>query len=605
MENHDNEEFIKNELKKYMNGIDVPENLEGIIMNNVEHGKNEEKKKLGKSKKIIAGAACFVVVAGTISIASIAGFRKSNDNNETTIGTTNSQVVEEKTAAADKKILNIELTDKDLYAVGFGDIAFIENGEVYYGYRKALAEDSSDYEILVKKISGINDAVSIGAYNLSTDVSKTFYVVTESGKLYRLTYGQDCTAVRVFEDYEIKSVVSAQGEENHEYVFILKDNRKIKINTYREGETIVKELDKYSSVNITGNKGNKQIGSDLYSGGYLSMSFLINGNAYLCTKNSNASEGDLTINVKKVNNLSDVKNIKALAIGNDPSLTYFAIKENGEVYDYFYTGEDSAEKSELMNDYKVETIIEAVPNGSTDDGMDAYEIKLRLKDGKTVSVYTGNPVNEDNNTSTGYISDLYNEKYDEHLFRLPKINIDSTYANEINSRISKIKDDVEKSIDAFEEEKKTGSLYISDEYTTYYHIDYDYYVNKDVISIIIIERQGGDNDNYEIFNIDVINGNRVTKERMLESRNIAKDDFQNKIYNYIENNKKDWYSGVDNSFYASKENCSLEKCELVYLDNKVLAVAIPVGGTDVGGKQLIDIETGKVIEKYSIGYYRW
>ncbi len=197
-----------------------------------------------------------------------------------------------------------------------------------------------------------------------------------------------------------------------------------------------------------------------------------------------------------------------------------------------------------------------------------------------------------------YILDLYNEKYKDSRFIIPKVNINSTYANKINARMTELKDDAEK----FIQDLKNNGAINGESYT---QIDYKYYVNNEIMSIIVMKSNSLDNDSYEIFNINLKNGNQITNEEILSNSNVSESNFQEEIYNYITNNKTDWYSKVDEIFYASKEDCSIEKCSLTYLDNGIIAAAINVSGTDVGGQQMLNIETGEVIEEYSINYNRW
>lgn len=589
MGNMNDDKLIEKELKKYMNNIKVPESLEGIIMKNVEKGKKDEKDKISKKKKIIASVACLVVVAGTVSATAIIKSNKQAD-----IAISNTQVLHNVTANANNEILNIELTDKDLYAVGFCDFAFIENGEVYYGYEKSISKESTEVEMAIKKISGVKDAVSIGAYELSTDVSKTFYITTESGKLYSLTQGIDCKAIRVFEDYEIKSILSAKGEENQEFILVLNDNQKIKINTYRNEENSTTEnLGTYSSVNVTGNKGNVQKGSDLYYGGFQGASFIINGNAYFCKPSTISSSGDITtLKISKIGNLSNIKNIKGLAIGTDPTITYFAVKDNGEVYD-FCNGDD-AKRTEIMKNYSVDSIISANSNGFDSDGMDVFEIKIKLKDGSIVSVYTGDKVDDTSDQTVSinlvdsskeivysYIDktmlDTASTPSDSHIYQIPKVNINSDYANEINSEIKA----------KFESEYNDNLTNKNSGYSIFGNIKYQYYINNNVLSLVVVNFTGmNDYTEYAVYNIDCENGKKVEDVELLKRIGMNETEYTK----LLESAKQKYSSDV----------YSVNQIGIFIKDNKLMTILDPESNLVDMSAEVIELENKTQVDAYQL-----
>lgn len=589
MSKMNDDELIKKELKKYMNNIKISESLEGIIMKNVEKGKKDEKNKISKKKKIIAGVACFVVVIGTVSATTIIKLNKPAD-----ITISNTQTLSNVTNNANNEVLNIELTDKDLYAVGFGDFAFIENGEVYYGYEKSISKESTDVEITIKKISGIKDAVSIGAYELSSDVSKTFYITTESGNLYSLTQGIDCKAIRVFEDYEIKSVLSAQGEENQEFIFVLNDNQKIKINTYRDKENnTIENLGTYSSVNVTGNKGNVQKGSDLYYGGFQGASFIINGNAYLCKPSTTSPSGDITtLKITKIENLNNIKNIKGLAIGTDPTITYFAVKDNGEVYD-FCNG-TNVKRTEIMKKYSVDSIISSNPNGFGSDGMDVFEIKIKLTNGSIVSVYTGDKVDDTSDQTVSVnlvdsskkivysyidetILDTASTPSDSHIYQIPKVNINSDYANEINSEI---KAKFEKEYTDNLANKKSG-------YSISGNIKYQYYINNNVLSLVVANFTGmNDYIGYAVYNIDCKNGKKVEDIELLKRIGMNETEYTK----LLESAKQKYSSDV----------YSVNQIGIFIKDNKLMTILDPESNLVDRCAEIIELENKTQVDAYQL-----
>ncbi|MBO5349101.1 MAG: hypothetical protein J6A89_04715 [Clostridia bacterium] len=402
MVNDNEEKFLKKEINKYMNGIQIPENLEGIIMEDINKVKKDEKKKMSKKTKIIAGVASFVVVAGVVSAVAFKDvILKDNSipkGEETTTQTPMAIPEDEnKVTLGD---LNINIEDKDLYTVGFGDMAFIQNGEVYYGYNYTYSSESTDKTVKFKKVEGITDAVAIKSYPLATDPSETIFVITEEGTLYRIDKNDNgVKAEKIWGDYKVAQIISAEGEQNHEYVFVLKDNRKVKIKEqyfdengeWSEEEIItVEELGIYDNVNITGNKGNKLDSKNLYKEGFEKSAFIINKNVYVSKPEtlttSDGDLGDTIINVKKVNNLSNVKQIIGYSLGTDPSTTFFAINESGEVYTI--NNSNNSIRVEYMKDYKVDEIVKAEEVGyNQSEHSPVFSFELKLKDGSTAIVY--------------------------------------------------------------------------------------------------------------------------------------------------------------------------------------------------------------------------
>lgn len=595
MINEEEENKIKEEVKKYINNIEIPNNLEGIVMEDINKVKKKEKRKMSKKAKILAGVASFIVVAGVVSAVVL------KDNN--IVAEDGNSIQTPKAIKEDESKItlgdyNINIEDKDLYAVGFDDIAFIENGEVYYGYKNLLSEDSTDVGINIKKIEGIKDAISIGAYNLSTDVTKTFYIITESGILYSLSHGKDCEAVRAFKDYEIKSIISAQGEGNQEFIFILKDNEKIKINTYmEEKDDTVEKLGVYSNVNIIGNKGNVQKGTNLYDCGFESASFLINGNAYFCKPNRNSS-GEITLTVNKIKNLSNIKNVKGLSIGNDPTMTYFAVKENGEVYDY--CNAEELNRTEIMKNYNVENIISSIDNGYDENGMDVYEIKIKLKDGSTVSVYTGNNVKNDidkgitkvlaDNTKDivySYIDqkviDTASKPSGTHIYQIPKVNLNSEYAIEINNQIKS----------KFEEVYQLQMQSKKDNLSIEGNILYKYYINNNILSLVVANFTGmNDYVEYVIYNINLTNGQKANEIELLNSIGLEETEY-NKL---LDNAKKKLYN--DHVY-------SINQIGMFIKDNKIMVILDPTSNLVDLIAEIIDLNSQTKIDAYNLFNFQY
>ncbi len=121
---------------------------------------------------------------------------------------------------------------------------------------------------------------------------------------------------------------------------------------------------------------------------------------------------------------------------------------------------------------------------------------------------------------------LCKEEYDgsgclsiEAWVTLPYLNINSDYANQINEELKNI----------YEKEKSESE---EEFYTT---IDYSYSINDNILSLVIEKRPEAEAYFYNIYNIDVYNGKKIENEKLLERKNIKKEDFYNQISTIVSN----------------------------------------------------------------------
>ena len=105
----------------------------------------------------------------------------------------------------------------------------------------------------------------------------------------------------------------------------------------------------------------------------------------------------------------------------------------------------------------------------------------------------------------------------EKWVTLPYLNINSDYANQINEELKNIY-----------EKEKSGETF----YTT---IDYSYSINDNILSLVIEKSSDGDVNDYNIYNIDVYDGKKIENEKLLERKNIKKEDFYNQISTIVSN----------------------------------------------------------------------
>lgn len=349
-----------------------------------EENAKTEKKKGGKSKKVIIIAVIvFFVLLIMSTIITVLGINKGWFGNKKD-DENNSGSNEVSTHDENSNELNITIEDKDLYASGGGyGLVVIENGKVYRLSANQVG-NSMDYQTSFEEVSSIKNATTVSVHNFGTGVNPISLVTTEDGTLYEIGYGDE---KRILEDYKVEYVTDAGGEMDYFYELVLKDGRKIKITEpeMNSGTTKVEEIAKYSKVNITGNKGNKQSGTDLVCNGVLNdAAFIVNGNVYEVQVEKQHS--DVIFKIEKIDQLSDVKGIKCYALGTGMDSSFFAITNSGKVYNF---ANKTVNNVAYMDGYEVEDITDVKKIGSDEHGFPVHEFTLKLKDGTRATVKNG------------------------------------------------------------------------------------------------------------------------------------------------------------------------------------------------------------------------
>lgn len=122
------------------------------------------------------------------------------------------------------------------------------------------------------------------------------------------------------------------------------------------------------------------------------------------------------------------------------------------------------------------------------------------------------PMLKDSNLDVVY-SDI-DEMHEGKTKKVPYVNIDSKYAEEINDELKTM---VNKGLD--------GQIA-----NTAYGIDYQYFINDEVVSIKFTwETESGNMTYSKIYNINQYTGNKVTDDEILNKINIEKSDLGNKL----------------------------------------------------------------------------
>lgn len=124
--------------------------------------------------------------------------------------------------------------------------------------------------------------------------------------------------------------------------------------------------------------------------------------------------------------------------------------------------------------------------------------------------------------SKDIVYDLVNVSYEngEYNYKLPVVNINSDYSNEINNEINEIKNEY-------------NQVFTSKEYTGVIGINYNFYKNNDILSLVINITVDGDNYYYYAYNINMKTGNYVSNKELMDNKKINKKDITNKLNEFI------------------------------------------------------------------------
>ena len=131
--------------------------------------------------------------------------------------------------------------------------------------------------------------------------------------------------------------------------------------------------------------------------------------------------------------------------------------------------------------------------------------------------------------SKDVVYDLYNEvkndQFGEENIRLPYLNIDSKYADIINKEMKVL----------YDGEKDKSSESIINAY------DYKYFINDNILSLIIKTQAEVVSPDYYVYNIDVYSGNSISNLELLNRNNIDFKSFATNLSNIIDPLIRDLY----------------------------------------------------------------
>lgn len=160
-------------------------------------------------------------------------------------------------------------------------------------------------------------------------------------------------------------------------------------------------------------------------------------------------------------------------------------------------------------------------------------------------------------------------------FKIPKINIDSNDARKINDEIEEMVENAQQYVEDYNKNNIEGGGPS--------YIDYHYYINNDILSVVIEYSSGYDFMEYKVYNINVKTGKEYTNEDILKVKNISIDKFEERLSNTLGEQLKEEYKDIENEelkeqykeIYnktVSKENCSINNNQLFLDDENDISV---------------------------------
>lgn len=194
------------------------------------------------------------------------------------------------------------------------------------------------------------------------------------------------------------------------------------------------------------------------------------------------------------------------------------------------------------------------------------------------------------------VHDYLNETIEDHVYKIPIINIDSIDAVEMNLEIMKLDEiytDAQENFDA--------NSYAYD------NITYEYYINGDILSILIgVFYDGNDWREMYTYNINTKTGKKVSNAELLEYKNIDESEFSKKLsetvgslYKEFTNNNSDLYSEDLYKSSTSAEICSINN-HMYLNDNGQLCVCVQIEFSNVDNPvTIVNFDNGTIVNAYS------
>lgn len=460
------EDIIKNEVNKYMEQIEVPRNIGGIIMEDFEKIKKEEEKsqnqnynyeEVGNGKKkskkalkisIVAVSAVALIGTGVFIGSRFLGNNTIINNNgaQNSNMATNNQIFDKKITIRENQIENFGKLNQFLRNVHNGTEDEIEI-ETYLEPEWELVASTKEPSKLYVKYDGTK-------YNVKYDIAEG------------MRYSKQ-TVEGEFSDILIRKTTSQSAEYiEMELTFYRINNNKVEI--------LPVFFFKLSDVGIDPAEGSVEdvLAQDYKT--YKKMNDEISNEVY-----------DGLYNLEK--DLSD--------------------KFGDAVYKQKLQQLGIQDESSVINLIKDKE--ENVQNVKQDLVTDAFTYTGTTKDGNNISV----------------------------SYKIPKININSSYATKINNEINeKITSEAKKIIS---EINNGMSSWI-------YNIFYKYYINDNILSVIIeSDYDANDIKAYFVYNIDINTGKNISNEEIINKKGMTKKQFEDRLTNAVKDEFVNGYGAIN------------------------------------------------------------
>ena len=224
-------------------------------------------------------------------------------------------------------------------------------------------------------------------------------------------------------------------------------------------------------------------------------------------------------------------------------------------------------------------------------GYFAYDKFFANKSTPTPSNPTPTPVEKKiliNDDSKEIVYSNIDELHNGVVRRIPAVNIKSTYADEINKEIK----------DAIKEGYLDGQVKDS---ALEYAVDYQYYINDEIVSLKFSWQTEGEGTFSKIYNIKKYTGEKVTNEEILKYVSIQEESLSNAL---VEAYKKaipetTVADGPEKEVYTKDvEMLQNKTIKAMYINNKELMVLFDKNYVAGAGKAeaILNVTSGKLIK---------
>ncbi len=168
----------------------------------------------------------------------------------------------------------------------------------------------------------------------------------------------------------------------------------------------------------------------------------------------------------------------------------------------------------------------------------------------------------------------FEESGNWYKYSIPKLNIDSDDATVINYEIE------EKLIKEVKEQINSGKGIENYGYNPS-SIEYDYYINGNILSVVITLGTDVEYSSYYVYNINIETGKKCTNEEILEYKGISAEEFEKKLSSIYGERFSESYSGFKGSeLYdecyektISKENCNINNPIFIEYNGQIIVIA--------------------------------